>query len=137
MAQWQTPTLGITLRLHQAYEVVLELVIARLNQAGFVVQTEIDIQETLKRKLNVDSLPFRIVRVFNPALTARANLSAPDLSLLPYNITIAQMEDSSVEISIVDPLSMLTVMANPVLQPFVTEAHASLQRLANELQESH
>jgi uncharacterized protein (DUF302 family) len=130
----QSSGLGINLRLQKPYLLVLEAVTERLKGAGFVVSTEIDIKETLKRKLDVDSGPFKILRVYNPQLTARAHSLAPDAVLLPYNVTIAQMEDGSVEVSITDPLSVLTVTANPLLQPVVSEAYTALQTIASGLQ---
>ncbi len=134
MDAWLNPTHGITIRLHKPYPAVLEAITSGLKQAGFVVATEIDIKDTLKRKLNVDSLPFKILRVYNPQLTARAHSLAPDAVLLPYNITIAQMEDGSVEVTIADPLSLLTVTDNPLLQPVVNEAHQVLQTITEGLQ---
>ena len=134
MDAWQNPNLGITIRLPKPYLAVLEAITNGLKQAGFVVVTEIDIKDTLKRKLNVDSLPFKILRAYNPQLTARAHALAPDAALLPYNITIAQMEDNSVEVSIADPLSLMTLSGNPLLHPVVSEAHHALQTIMDGLQ---
>jgi uncharacterized protein (DUF302 family) len=128
---WETPALGITLRVNKDYASVLERVIASLKQEGFVVLTEIDIKETLKRKLNVDMLPFKVMRVYHPQLTASAHSAVPDAALLPYTVTVTQMEDGSIEISVTDPLPMLTVTENPGLQPFVDEAYTRLHFLAD------
>jgi uncharacterized protein (DUF302 family) len=133
MESWQIPTLGLTIRVRKCYADVLERVVNGLRKEGFVVMTEIDIQETLKRKLNVDSLPFKILRVYSPNLSNQARSAVPDAALLPYNITIAQMEDGSVEVSLVDPLSVLTMTENPGLRPIVREAHNRLQRMVDDL----
>jgi len=125
-ASWETPPFGMTLRVHKCYECVLERVVTSLKQEGFVVLTEIDIKETLKRKLDVDSLPFKMLRVYHPQLTAGANAAVPESALLPYSITVAQMEDGSIEIAVTDPLPMLTVAENPGLQPYIDEAYTKL-----------
>jgi len=123
-----------TLYLDKPYAVVLETITQGLKQAGFVVATEIDIKDTLKRKLNIDSLPYKVLRAYNPQLIAKAHALAPDTALLPYNISIAQLENGSVEVSIVDPLSLLTLDANPVLKPVVAEAHLALLNITGGLQ---
>jgi uncharacterized protein (DUF302 family) len=123
---WDTPPFGMTIRVHKCYDSVLERVVTSLKQEGFVVLTEIDIKETLKRKLDVDSLPFKMMRVYHPQLTASANAAAPESALLPYSITVAQMEDGSIEIAVTDPLPMLTVAENPGLQPYIDEAYTKL-----------
>lgn len=134
MDQWQTPTLGINLRIPLAFPTVFGYVTSRLKQEGFVVHAFMDIQDTLKRKLNVDTQPFQMMRVYNPALITRAKELACDVILLPYNITIARMEDGTTELTMQDPLSPLTVLENPAIQPIVSEAHHILQGIAYELE---
>lgn len=127
---WTTPPLNINLRVYKEYSVVLARVVESLKKEGFVVLTEIDIQETLKRKLNVDSLPFKVMRIYHPQITTSALAAVPDVALLPYGVTVALMEDGGVEISVTDPLPQLTILENPGLMPFVSEAYARLRFLA-------
>lgn len=134
---WQNRPLGITLRLYTDYATLLERVVTSLKQEGFVVLTDIDIKETLKRKLNIETLPFKILRVYHPQLTANAHLAVPDAALLPYNIIVAQMEDGAVEISISDPLPLFTIAENPALKPFIGEAYTRLQFLADWWRKIH
>ena len=133
MGTWEIPALDISLRLKAPYQVVLESVIQGLKHEGFAVVTEIDLQERLKRKLNVDTLPFKVMRVYNPGLSAQVHSISLEISLLPYSVTIAQMEDGDVEFSVVDPLPILTKAENPELVPFISLAYQSLQRLADSL----
>jgi hypothetical protein len=70
-------------------------------------------------------------------LTANAHKIVPNAALLPYNITVAQMEDGAIEISITDPLPVFTVTENPDLLPYVSEAHTRLQFLADWWRKIH
>jgi uncharacterized protein (DUF302 family) len=133
MGAWEIPALDISLRLKAPYSLVLESVLQGLKHAGFAVVTEIDLQETLKRKLNVETLPFKVMRVYNPGLTAQAYSITAVTSLLPYSVTLAQMEDGDVEFSVIDPLPVLTMAENPELVPIISQAYHALQRLADSL----
>jgi hypothetical protein len=55
--------------------------------------------------------------------------------LLPCNVTVSQGERGGTDVSLVDPLSMLGVVANPALDPIAREARAKLERVAAALQE--
>jgi hypothetical protein len=56
--------------------------------------------------------------------------------LLPCNVTVALADDGLVDVSLVDPLAMLDVVAHPALQPIAAEARARLERVAAALQEA-
>jgi len=133
METWQIPTLGITLRLKVGYQAVLESVIQGLKYEGFVVATEIDLQEKLKQKLNVDTKPFKVLRIYHPALHAQALAVNAEAAILPYSMTIAQMEDGDVELTFTDPLSTLTIEDNPDLFPIIAQAYEALRRVAESL----
>ena len=67
---------------------------------------------TLRKKLDVDFRPYKILGACNPALAYRALTAAPEAGLLlPCNVTVSQLDDGHREISIVDPLVMLGVAA--------------------------
>jgi uncharacterized protein (DUF302 family) len=124
------PALNINIHLHKEFPIVLDKVISSLKKEGFVVLTEIDIKETLKRKLNVDALPFKVMRVYHPQIAANAHAAVPEFALLPYTVTVSQMEDGAIEIAVVDPLPARTLAENAALQPFIRDAYAKLQFLA-------
>lgn len=128
--------LGLKVELNTSLQAALEKVTAALKAEGFGVLTEIDVQATLKKKLEVDFRPYRILGACNPALAHRALTATPEVGLLlPCNVTVAEVSPNRVEVALVDPLAMLGVMANPALQPIADEAHAKLSRVAAALKE--
>jgi uncharacterized protein (DUF302 family) len=116
------------------FDSALARVIAALKVEGFGILTEIDVQETMKKKLGVDFRPYKILGACNPSLAHRALTIAPEVGLLlPCNVTVS-LGDDGVEISLVDPLGMLGVVVNPELKPVAEEARARLNRVAAALQ---
>ena len=126
--------IGTTIRLTMDFESALERVTDALKAEGFGVLTEIDVKETLKKKLGVDFRPYRILGACNPPLAYRALSAASQVGLvLPCNVTVSQV-DEDVEVSLVDPLAMLGVVASVELEPIAQEARARLERVAAALQ---
>jgi uncharacterized protein (DUF302 family) len=130
------PEIGITVRMHTDYQTALERVIAALKVEGFGVLTEIDVKETLKKKLDVDFRPYKILGACNPPLAYRALNAAPEVGLLlPCNVTVSMAEDGLVDVSLVDPLAMLGVVDNEVLASVAQEARRRLERVSAALQD--
>jgi uncharacterized protein (DUF302 family) len=123
--------LGIYVHLNMDYETALTKTIDALKTEGFGVLTEIDVQETLKKKLGVDYLPYKILGACNPPLAHRALTAAPEVGLLlPCNVTVRQLEDGRIEVAMIDPLILMGVIHNPALKPVADEARARLERVA-------
>jgi len=135
MTELTRTAVGTTVRLNTDYESALARVIGALKAEGFGVLTEIDMKETLKKKLGVDFRPYKILGACNPPLAHRALTVAPEVGLLlPCNVTVSQVEDRVTEVSLVNPLAMLGVVANLELEPVAQEARARLERVAAALQ---
>ena len=129
------PQLGLTVRLNKNFDEALTQVTAALKAEGFGVLTEIDMKETLKKKLDVDFRPYKILGACNPPLAYRALSAAPEVGLLlPCNVTVSYVEANVTEIAIIDPLSMLGFVNHPDLEPVAEEARARLDRVAKALQ---
>jgi uncharacterized protein (DUF302 family) len=134
MSETTESTLGIYVRLSMDYETALVQTVNALKVEGFGVLTEIDVQDTLKKKLDVDYPPYKILGACNPPLAHRALTAAPEVGLLlPCNVTVRQLEHGVVEVAIVDPLMMMGVIQNPALKPVAGEARARLERVAQSL----
>ncbi|MEJ2263804.1 MAG: DUF302 domain-containing protein [Anaerolineales bacterium] len=116
------------------YEQAVERVIEELKKEGFGVLTEIDVQTTLKKKLDVDFRKYVILGACNPPLAHRALTTERNIGLLlPCNVIVYEEGDGSV-IGILDPISMMSVTENPDLDPVAQEAKKRLQRVAESLQ---
>ncbi len=134
MTDLTTARLGLTVRLNTNFDDALTRVAAALKTEGFGVLTEIDVKETLKKKLDVDFRPYKILGACNPPLAYRALSAAPEVGLLlPCNVVVSYIEDNVTEVSIVDPLSMLGFVQHPDLEPVAEEARARLDRVAAAL----
>lgn len=134
-------SIGEKVRLTGDFESVLQRTIEALKAEGFGVLTEIDVKETMKKKLGVELLPYKILGACNPPLAHRALTTAPEVGLLlPCNVTVRQLEEGesaggpAVEVALIDPLVMLGVVAAPELLPVAEEAAARLKRVKAALE---
>lgn len=126
--------IGRTVRLNADFATALERVTAALKLEGFGILTEIDVRETLKKKLDVDFRPYKILGACNPPLAHRALSVAPEIGLLlPCNVTVAYVEDGVTDVSLVDPIAMLGVVRYAELEPVAQDAAARLARVAQAL----
>ncbi len=120
-------------RLDLPYEQAVERVVAALKEEGFGVLTEIDVQATLKTKLNTNFRQYAILGACNPPLAHQALSTDLELGLLlPCNVIVYE-EDGGSQVSIVDPISMLGVVENPELEPVASEARTRLRRVIETL----
>ncbi len=137
MTTQATAQLGLTVRLNKNFDEALARVTAALKVEGFGVLTEIDVKETLKKKLDVDFRPYKILGACNPPLAYRALSTVPEVGLLlPCNVTLSYVADNVTEVSIIDPLSMLGFINHPDLEPVAEEARARLDRVAKALEKN-
>ena len=137
MTDLNATQLGLPVRLTTNFEDTLSRVTAALKVEGFGVLTEIDVKDTLKKKLDVDFRPYKILGACNPPLAYRALSAAPEVGLLlPCNVTVAYIEDNVTEVAIVDPLAMLGLVSQPDLKAIAQESRARLECVANALQKS-
>jgi len=127
--------LGMTVQLKADFETAQARVVDALKAEGFGVLTQIDVKETMKQKLDVDFRPYRILGACNPHLAHRALSAVPQMGLLlPCNVTLSQAEEGVVEVSIVDPLAMMSVIDHEELKAVADEAHERLARVVRALE---
>ncbi len=126
--------LGLVVHLTVDYDIALSRTVEALKTEGYGVLTEIDVKDTLKKKLGVDYPPYKILGACNPPLAYRALTAAPEVGLLlPCNVTIRQLEDGIIEVALIDPLMMMSVIDTPALKPIADEARIRLERVAQTL----
>ncbi|RMD65430.1 MAG: DUF302 domain-containing protein [Alphaproteobacteria bacterium] len=103
-------------KLDGNFEEIVARVTEALKQQGFGILTEIDVQQTLKKKLDVDFRKYRILGACNPPLAYQA-LQIEDKigTMLPCNVVVQESDDGKVEVSAVDPVASMQAIANPNL----------------------
>lgn len=105
-----------------------------LREEGFGVLTEIDVQRTLKDKLNVEFRQYRILGACNPPLSHRALKAEPGIGLLlPCNVVVEARSGVGSRISFLDPEVALGLVGNPDLEPIAKDAAQRLRRVAERL----
>ncbi len=128
--------LGTTVQLSTDFENAIERTTTALKTEGFGVLTEIDVKETLKKKIGVDFRPYRILGACNPLLAHKALTAAPEVGLmLPCNVTVSEIKPGQIEVSLIDPLAMLSILDHPELADIAQEARARLDRVAALLED--
>lgn len=128
--------LGFKVEVKGSFDEVEARVREALMAEGFGVLTEIDVQATLKKKLDVDFRPYKILGACNPPLAYKALTAVPDAGLLlPCNVTVSQGEEGVIDVAIIDPQVMLNVGELPDLQPVADEAGVRLQRVVEALED--
>ena len=130
------PTESLRIKLTVSYEQAVEKVIAALKTQGFGVLTEIDVQATLKKKLDVNFRRYVILGACTPTLAYRALTESLDMGLLlPCNVVVYEDDGGSV-VAAQDPIVMLQVIDNPTLVTIAQEARARLAQAIDELGKS-
>ena len=108
-------------------------VIEALKKEGFGVLTEIDIQATLKNKLDADIGPYKILGACNPPLAYQALMAEPDIGLLlPCNIVIRAVKNGVV-VAFMDPLAVLTLVEKDDVKELAKDVRQRLVRVRSEL----
>ena len=124
---------GFSVSLDMDYDEAIQATTEALKAEGFGVLTEINVKETLKKKLDVNFTRYMILGACNPSLAYRALQVEPDLGLLlPCNVIVHE-EGGGSRVAFVDPFAMLSVAHNAELSPVAEEARACLQRAAAHL----
>ena len=105
-----------------------------LKKHGFGVLTQIDVKETLHKKLGVDFRPYLILGACNPKMAHQA-LSVEDRigTMLPCNVVVQQRGDKKVEVSAVDPVASMSAIENPRLSSIAGEVRDQLKQVIADI----
>ena len=116
------------------FENAIDKVTEELKKEGFGILTEIDVKETLKKKLNVDFRKYRILGACNPPFAYKA-LQAERMigTMLPCNVIVQEVEDNKTEVSAIDPIASMQDIENPKLEEVAKEVQAKLKKVIYSL----
>lgn len=131
----RTTAYGLGLEVALPYQEAVRRTKEELAREGFGVLTEIDVQATLKQKLDVDFRPYVILGACNPPLAHRALTAERDIGLLlPCNVVVyaADAPARSV-VTVLDPVEQLRLTGNKELEPLAVDVRQRLERVLQRL----
>ncbi|MCS3730012.1 DUF302 domain-containing protein [Bradyrhizobium betae] len=116
------------------FDAAVAATIEALKHHGFGVLTQIDVKDTLNKKLGVEFQPYLILGACNPKLAYEA-LTVEDKigTMLPCNVVVQQRERGKVEISAVDPVASMTAIENPKLGAVAGQVRELLKQVVAEI----
>ncbi len=125
---------GFSVKVPGSYEDVLVKVAEALKVEGFGIITEIDIQETMKKKLGINKRPYRILGACNPALANQALEAEPDIGLLlPCNVVVREEGDGSITVAFMDPAVVLGFSDSRDIKRLANDVRSRLKRVRDAL----
>jgi len=125
---------GFNVKFNGSFDDAVTRVTEELQKEGFGVLTEIDVKATMKKKLDIDKLPYKILGACNPVLANQALTAEPDIGLLlPCNVVVREEEDGSVTVAFMDPAAVMTLVEREGVDELASEVKARLERVRDGL----
>ena len=105
-----------------------------LKEEGFGIISNINIADTLKKKIDVDFKEYHILGACNPHFAHKALLSEDKIGLLlPCNVVVVDQGDGNIEVSAIDPLASMATVENADLGEFALMVKSSLETVIKKL----
>ncbi len=118
----------------KGFNEAIDQVTAELKKEGFGVLTEIDVKETLKKKIDVDFKKYKILGACNPQFAHKALQSEDKIGVfLPCNVVVEENANGEVEVTAVDPIASMIAVKNESLATIATEIQQKLRRVIDNL----
>jgi len=113
-----------------SFEEAIEQTTVELKKEGFGILTEINVDEVLKKKIDVDFKKYKILGACNPEFAYKALKSEDKIGVfLPCNVIVEEHENGTIEVSAVDPIASMISVNNNNLGELATEIQAKLKRV--------
>jgi len=120
--------------LNMSFTEAVAKVVEELKKEGFGVLTDIDVRETLKKKLNVEFKNYRILGACNPPNAYKALQAEDKIGLmLPCNVVVEENPDGKIEVSAIDPVASMQAIDNPRLRVVAEQVRDRLKRVVDSL----
>jgi len=121
---------GYSKKVNLSFEKAIVKVTEELKKEGFGILTEIDVKETLKKKLDVDFKPYMILGACNPTYAYKALQTEEQVGLLlPCNVIVYKSKDKEMIVSAIEPDAMMSVVDNPDIHEIAREIRQKLHRV--------
>ena len=116
------------------FDDAIEQVTTELKKEGFGILTEIDVKETLKKKIDVDFKKYKILGACNPHFAHQALHSEDKIGVfLPCNVIVEEHENGEIEVSAVDPIASMSTVKNETLGSLASEVQKKLIKVIKSL----
>ncbi|TYB32639.1 MAG: DUF302 domain-containing protein [Flexistipes sinusarabici] len=116
------------------FEEAIEKVTAALKEEGFGILSEIDVKETLKKKLDVDFRNYKILGACNPSFAYKAFQTEDKVgTMLPCNVIVQETNDGKVEVAAVDPVASMQAIDNSQLGEVAQTIQGKLKSVIERL----
>lgn len=122
-----------TLLKDKTFDQAIDLVTESLKEEGFGILTEIDIKETMKKKMDVDFRPYKILGACNPPFAHEALMAEDKIgTMLPCNVIVQEL-DEGIEIAAIDPVASMQSVGNDSLTKIAKEVRDKLKKAVDNL----
>jgi uncharacterized protein (DUF302 family) len=120
--------------LNISFDKAVTKVTEALKKEGFGILTDIDVQGTLKKKLDADFRKYRILGACNPPFAYKA-LQAEDKigTMLPCNVIVQELEGGTIEVAAIDPVASMQAIENPDLKGIAEQVREKLKNVVESL----
>ena len=116
------------------FEEIINKVTEELKTEGFGILTDINIQETLKKKLDVDFKQYRILGACNPPFAYKALLAEDKIgTMLPCNVIVQEINPGVVEVAAINPMVSMQAVKNEQLHEIAFEINSKLKNVIDKL----
>jgi uncharacterized protein (DUF302 family) len=120
--------------LDMSFDDAVNRVVEELKKEGFGVLTDIDVQGTLKKKLDVDFRKYRILGACNPPYAYKAlQIERRIGTMLPCNVILQETEQNKIEVSAIDPIASMQAIDNAELRDIASQIQAKLKTVVENL----